>query len=159
MCKKISIIVLILTTTLFSCKSKNEDKSVKQITIKDYNKNLKKDCSKQIDIEKIKIFFDEIKKTCIQDSTKISTFLTNNIDKHYYKNFCSLLTEALKEIEGEEEYTITEDSGDCKGFININSVNFYDDGEEKHRNEYSTFLYLIFTNDNKILIDKIEGAG
>ncbi len=122
-------------------------------------KNLNEICLKNKDTILLKDFFIKIRKICNSDSTKIKNYLTKNVKSNYQLNFCSLLDDAYSNKEEEVSYKILEDSEDCKGIVEIYSVNFYkdEDGEE-YRNEYSTYFYII-KRDNDLFIDKIGGAG
>jgi len=159
-----SLYICVFIFVCISCsekvdKSKDFKKVQSPVVLNGSNKQKEKDCLKLGDTILLKQFLLKIKKTCKEDSTGVNDYFTENVKKNYLLNFCSLLEDAYSNKEGEVSYRVIVNSDECKGVIEIYSIDYYlDENGEKYRNEYSTHFYIIKKNHN-LVIDEIGGVG
>lgn len=154
--KKIKILLLICYAIFISCKkhTNNTGDFVDQINKEDVNNITSKKEFEEVTISELKTFFNRLGNICKTNKNDISKQLSSNVLEGY-PEFCNMFDIVSAQREGEIQFDIIENEG---GVITINSVEIIEDDGDKHRNEYSTLLYIKKIN-NELIINDLGGAG
>lgn len=146
------ILISLIIFAFFSCKKsiKNNESLKNNETSFNYT-IIKNNC---ITHKELEFFYKKMNVLCNSEK-EVSILFHKELKNHYKESFCGLINEAVKNIDGEIEYSVDEN---CNGIITIISLEkIIDDGEE-YRNEYATFLY-IKKEKEELKIFNIGGAG
>lgn len=148
------ILIFLFLISFICCKQKKSTEGIKnkEEIPKSVTKS-KSDFTQEVTIEELKIFYKKLNNLCKSHTENMSKILSKKVIK-LYPNFCEMHKITSSQKKGEVQFEI--DNG--IGVITINSVEFIEGIEEKHRNEYSTFLYIIKKN-SKLILNEIGGAG
>lgn len=153
--KKYSFPFLILILfTYISCRenSKNATANIKKKEIiRDTIAKLKE--VEKITISELKSFHKKTLNICKTSENDIGLYISDDVRKSY-PNFRKMFNTSYSQKDGEVLFEI--DNG--IGIITINSIEFIESDGQKHRNEYSTFFYVI-KRDNELIINEVGGAG
>ena len=153
--EKNKLICLFVFISVLSCKkemtnSTNTRKIKTEVIKKESIQTIKQDSL--ITTSELKSFFIKIKDICDEEK-KVELFLSKKV-LELYPNFCELINSVYYQKDGEIDFEIYKH----EGIITINSIEYITEHEEKYRNEYSTFFYIIKEKE-KLVINKIGGAG
>ncbi len=152
--KTYKILIFLFLISFVCCKQKKSSEGI--INKKEVPKSITKsntDFTQEVTIDELKYFYKKLNNLCKSHTENISKILSKKVMK-LYPNFCEMHKIISLQKEGEVQFEI--DNG--IGVITINSVEFIEGTDEKHRNEYSTFFYII-KNNNKLILNEIGGAG